>query len=82
MGPVRLDRALNGLHRSYARPINEERGRRGSVFEKHPGTDIILDDSYRLQLVPYLHHNPIEAGIVTDPMDYEWHTDELYRRGE
>lgn len=79
MGPVRLDRALNGLHMSYAKRINNLRDRRGSVFEKHPGTDIVLDDSYLLQLVPYIHNNPVEAGIVEDPRNYDWHTDGLYR---
>lgn len=82
MGPVRLDRALNGLHMSYAKHVNHERGRRGSLFEKHPGTDIVLDDSYLLQLVPYVHRNPMEAGIVEDPREYAWHTDSLYRGEE
>lgn len=82
MGPVRLDRALNGLHMSYARHINDRRGRQGSVFEKHPGTDIILDDSYLIQLVPYIHNNPVEAGMVEAPGEYEWSTDVLYRNGE
>ncbi len=67
MGSVRLDRALNSLHMSQAKHLNHERDRRGSVFEKHPGTDVILDDAYRLQLVPYIHNNPVEAGIVNDP---------------
>lgn len=79
MGSVRLDRALNSLHMSYAKRINDQRDRRGSVFEKHPGTDIVLDDSYLLQLVPYIHNNPVEAGMVEDPQDYGWHTDGLYR---
>lgn len=82
MGSVRLDRALNGLHMSYVKYVNRERDRRSSLFEKHPGTDIILNDSYLLQLVPYIHNNPIEAGIVESASDYEWHTDQLYRDGE
>lgn len=82
MGSVRLDRALNGLHMSYARYVNETRDRRGSVFEKHPGTDIILDDRYLLQVVPYIHKNPVKAGIVDDPRNYKWHTDNKYRSGK
>lgn len=79
MGPVRLDRALNGLHMSYAQHINTQRDRRGTVFEKHPGTDIILDHSYLLQVVPYIHKNPVEAGLVQRPEQYEWSTDGFYR---
>lgn len=81
MGPVRLDRALNSLHMSYVKYINEGRGREGSLFRKHPGTDIILDEKYLLQVVPYIHKNPVEAGMVETPEDYPWHTDELFREG-
>ncbi len=82
MGPVELGRVLNGLHMSYAKYLNRRRDRGGSVFRSHPGTDIILDDAYLLQLVPYIHNNPVEAGMVDDPGDYEWSTDALYRKGE
>lgn len=82
MGPVDLDRVLNSLHMSYAKHINHERERRSSVFEKHPGTDIVLDDSYLLQLIPYIHNNPVEAGMVKNPQDYEYSTDRLFRHEE
>lgn len=82
MGPMDLDRALNSLHISYAKHLNHVRDRRGSVFEKHPGTDIVLDDAYLLQLVPYIHNNPVKAGMVDSPEDYKYSTDGLYRDGE
>lgn len=82
MGDARLDRALNGLHMSYAKYVNSRRDRDGSLFRKHPGTDIILNDKYLLQVVPYIHKNPVQAGMVDDPRQYDWHTDELYREGE
>jgi len=79
MGSIRLDRVFQGLHMSYAKHFNHERGREGPVFRERPGADIVLDDSYLLQLVPYIHKNPVEAGIATDAFDYQWHTDCLYR---
>ncbi|MFB6346659.1 MAG: transposase [bacterium] len=81
MGPVRLDKALNGLHSSYATYLNETRPREGTLFWGRPGADIVLDDAYLLQLVPYIHQNPVEAEIVSDPKKYHWHTDEYYRNG-
>ncbi len=81
MGPINLDRALNSLHTSYALHLNPKRGRRGKVFEPSPGVDIILNDSYLLQLVPYIHKNPVKAKLVDDPRKYPWHTDQLYRVG-
>ena len=79
MGSVFLDRALNGLHMSYTRHINAERGRKGTLFDDRPGAAIVLNDTYLLQLVPYIHRNPTEAGLVDDPRAYRWSTDGLYR---
>lgn len=81
MGPVRLDKAFNSLHSSYVRYLNGHRSRRGPLFWGRPGADIVLDDSYLLQLVPYIHKNPVKAGIVAAPEEYRWHTDELFRTG-
>lgn len=79
MGPVSLDRALNGLHMSYTKHVNDERNREGSLFRSRPGTDRILDDSYLLQVVPYIHNNPVEAGMVNRASDWPWSTDPMYR---
>jgi len=67
---------------SYAKHINHERDRRGGVFEDHPGTDIVREDSDRLQLVPYIHTNPVKAGRVEAVFEYEYSTDVRYRNGE
>ena len=82
MGPIPLDRALNGLHMAYVKHVNATRNRRGSLLETRPGADIVLDDAYLLQLVPYIHQNPVKAGLVKSPANYEWHTDSMYRRGQ
>ncbi|MFB6346937.1 MAG: transposase [bacterium] len=81
MGSVPLDRALQGLHMSYAKHVNAVRNRSGPLFHPPPGVDIILDDAYLLQVVPYIHNNPVEAGMVNCVSDFDWHTDELYRTG-
>jgi len=79
MGEVPLSRILQGLHMSYARYWNHQRGTRGHVFQGRPGVRIVLDDRYLLQLVPYIHNNPVEAGMVDSPSDYRWSSDGLYR---
>lgn len=82
MGPVLLERVLNGLHMSYTKFINATRQRNGSLFDTRPGAEIILDDQYMLQLVPYIHQNPVKAGLVSSALDYKWSTDALYREIE
>lgn len=79
MGPVSLDRALNGLHNAYTKHINVVRNRRGTLFDARPGADMILHDRYLLQLVPYIHQNPVKANMVRRASQYKWSTDALYR---
>lgn len=82
MGPVALDRALNGLHNGYTKHINALRNRSGTLFDARPGANIILNDQYLLQLVPYIHQNPVKASMVESASKYEWNTDALYRGTE
>lgn len=79
MGPVPLDRALNGLHNAYTKHFNAVHEREGSLFNPRPGADIVLSDEYLLQLVPYIHRNPVEAGLVAGPEEYFWSTDFKFR---
>lgn len=79
MGDVPLSRVLQGLHASYARYFNEKRDVDGHVFQGRPGVKIILDDSYILQLVAYIHKNPVDAGLVTNPGEYRWSSDSYFR---
>lgn len=79
MGEVPLSRILQGVHMSYARYFNYERGNHGHVFQGRPGVKIVLDDAYLLQLIPYIHNNPVEAGMAEEPSAYRWSSDVLYR---
>ena len=81
MGPVDLDQALQSLHMTFAKEKNKAHGTRGQWFEDRPGADIVLNDTYLLQLVPYIHLNPVHAGIVSAASEYRWSSDGLYRTG-
>lgn len=84
MGEVSLARVLQGLHMSYAKHFNNKYDQSGHVFQGRPGVKIVLDDSYLMQLVPYIHQNPVEAGLVDKVSEYEWSSDNIYqgRKGE
>jgi len=44
----------------------------GQLFRGRHKSILIGVDSYILQLVRYIHHNPVRAGIVSKPDDYIW----------
>ena len=52
-----------GTH-SYTKQFNALRNRSRTLFDAHPGADIILNDQFLLQLVPYIHQNPVKANMV------------------
>ncbi len=79
MGPVDLGKILHRVHLTYAKRFNQKRKTDGHVFQSRPRVKIILKDSYLLMLVPYIHQNPVKAGIVEEIQEYQWSSDKLFR---
>lgn len=44
----------------------------GHLFERRYGARLIDNDSYFLTALRYVHLNPCQAGLVSDPADYPW----------
>ena len=44
----------------------------GSLFRGRYKSILISADNHRLQLVRYIHRNPVEAGLVDVLDDYPW----------
>jgi REP-associated tyrosine transposase len=66
------------LAASYARHINRSLGRSGHLFERRHRAELVVDDEYLLNLVRYIHFNPVNAGMVGDPGDYIWSSHRAY----
>ncbi|WP_242860149.1 hypothetical protein [Desulfosporosinus sp. I2] len=43
--------------------------------------EVIEDDQYFLALNRYIHLNPVKAGIVLNPRDYQWSSYRAYIEG-
>jgi len=68
--------ASNGLRvllRSYARAINKQEKRSGSLFQQHSKIKDLNegDDDYAFTCFHYIHQNPVRAGIVDKMEAYE-----------
>lgn len=76
------DQPLSGLMcwlgSRYARYINRERNRTGHLFERRHRADLVSDDEYLLNLVRYIHNNPVKAGLVKDAGQYRWSSHRCY----
>jgi len=70
VGAAPLSRALQNLAFRYARHVNKTQGRLGHLFQGRYHALLADAESYLLELVRYIHLNPVRARIVRDPGDY------------
>jgi putative transposase len=62
-------RHLNGAYTTY---FNIKRKRAGHLFQGRYMAILVEADSYGLELSRYIHLNPLRAGSVNRPEEYEW----------
>jgi len=69
---IPLSRIMQNLSFRYTHWVNRRYKRMGHLFQGRYKALLADEDSYLLQLVRYIHLNPVRAGLVTQPEDYEW----------
>ena len=69
---IPLSRIMQNLSFRYTRWINSSYKRMGHLFQGRYKALLVDKDSYLLELVRYIHLNPVRAGLVDDPAEYEW----------
>jgi putative transposase len=63
---------------AYTRAINNEQNRIGPLFQGHYQSNIIDTDEYLLECVKYIHLNPVKAGLVSKPQEWEYSSYRIY----
>src|SRR4030066_1401664 len=63
---------MQNLAFRYTRLINRREERIGHLFQGRCKACVVDADSYLLELVRYIHLNPVRAKLVADPADYRW----------
>jgi REP-associated tyrosine transposase len=62
-------RHINGAYTTY---FNVKRKRAGHLFQGRYKAILIEADEYASELSRYIHLNPVNAGMVTRPEEYQW----------
>ena len=68
----RISQALQRLHTEYSRHCNRRWGRSAHLFRAHPLARMIESDSDLAGAARYVARNPVEAGLVRDPLAWPW----------
>ena len=80
-GDNRLAELMRYLAGGYARSTNKRLKRSGHLFERRHRAILVDGDGYLLQLVRYIHRNPLRAGLVTALSEYPWSSHHAYQAG-
>jgi REP element-mobilizing transposase RayT len=75
-----LSAALHWLNASYSIRFNRRRRLSGHLLQGRFKAALVTDEAHWHQLSLYLHLNPVRAGLIEDPADYEWSSCSDYLR--
>jgi REP element-mobilizing transposase RayT len=67
-----LSRGMRHLNGVYTQRYNRKHGLDGQLFRGRYKSILVDEDHYLLELLRYIHRNPVTAGIVKRLTDYDW----------
>jgi REP-associated tyrosine transposase len=77
-----LAKLMQGLQQSYSQYFNLKHRKTGHVFEGRYKAILCQKDQYLLQLIRYIHLNPVRAGMVGSPQRYRYSGEHAYLQGK
>lgn len=76
-----ISRSMRHLNGVYTQRYNRSHHCDGQLFKGRYKSILIDADAYLLELVRYVHRNPLEAGMVNDLSKYAWSSHPGYLSG-
>jgi len=73
-----ISRTMRHINGVYTQRYNKKHGDDGQLFRGRYKSILVDGNSYLLQLVRYIHRNPIKAGIVDSMSRYKWSSHKAY----
>ena len=73
-----VSRAMRHVNGVYTQRFNNRHHLDGQLFRGRYKSILVNGDSYLLQLVRYIHRNPLKAGMVEDMNAYLWSSHKAY----
>lgn len=67
-----IGRFLQTSFNMYVQGMNKVYRRHGTLFQGQCKVKCVDSDEYLVQVVRYVHRNPVEAGYVDDPIQWEY----------
>ena len=64
--------AFSNLFNAYTKSINKAYNRKGSLFQEHLHRIRVEDENYLIQLIAYVHLNPVKHHFTEDFKNYNY----------
>jgi putative transposase len=77
-GTEPIARPMRQIASEFARAMQINLATTGHFFERRYHAILVDVDSYLLELLRYIHLNPVRAGLVADPSQYSWSSHHNY----
>ena len=78
VGEVPLSRIIQNFSFRYTRWINQKLKKMGHLFQGRYKAILVDADAYLLELVRYIHLNPVRVGMAKNPEDFFWSSHNAY----
>ena len=76
-----LSRAIRHLNGVYTIRFNRRHKTDGPLFRGRYKARIVDTEEYLLELVRYIHLNPVQAGLCDNPVKHRWTSHGMYMKG-
>lgn len=73
---------MQRLSATYTRYFNKRYNRVGHIYQGRFHSSLVDKEAYLLEVVRYVHLNPVRAGMVHHPRDYLWTSYHAYMAPE
>ncbi|HAL65749.1 MAG: Uncharacterized protein XD81_0529 [Bacteroidetes bacterium 38_7] len=70
---------FSNLFNAYTKSINKMYNRTGSLFQEHLHRKRVEDEDYLMQLIAYIHLNPVKHGFSDDFKSYPYSSYKYYK---
>lgn len=67
-----LSLAIKKVNIKYAMRYNYHKQRVGHLFQNRFKSEVIHSDPYLMQVIRYIHDNPVRAGMIQKSEEYQW----------
>jgi len=75
---IPLSRIMQNLSFRHTQWMNKRRRRMGHLFQGRYAAILVDADNYLLELIRYIHLNPVRAGMVEDAAAWRWSSHRCY----